>query len=103
MVLDTGSKLVTYLRRHKRVGNTVLLKIFIEGNKIQTQFLRNDINRRAASQCRVRIHHIGVKTVAGIGCYLASWLEIKHLMVPVAEGHEVAVNQLATLGHTCRT
>ena len=102
VVLDTSGKLVTHLCCHERVGDAVLLEVVVQGDEIQTQFLGHDIDRSAASQRGVHVHHVGVKTVAGIGCHLAVPIEVVHVVVPVAEGHEVAVCQLTTFGYTCR-
>ena len=103
VVLDTCRKLVAHLRSHERVGDAVLLKILVEGDEVQTQFLGHNIDGCSAGERRVRIHHVGVKAVAGIGRNLAPCLEVKHLMVPVAEGHKIGVGKLAALWHTCRT
>ena len=103
MVLDACSKLVSHLGSHERVGDVILLEVVVQGNQIETDLLRDDMHRSTASECRIHIHHTGIKTIAGIGSHLMLRLQVIEALIPVAEGHEVAMHQLTPLGNTCRT
>ena len=85
------------------MGDAVLLEIFVECNEIQTQLLRNDIYRGAAGQCGIHIHHVGIETIAGIGCYTTVGSQFVITLIPMTEAYEIAVLQLTTLWHSSRT
>ena len=102
VVLDARGKLVRHLSGHERVGDLVLLEIVVQGNKVQTQFLGHDMHAGAAGKCRVKVHRAGVEAVAGISRHLVLRLQAEAAVVPVAEGHHVAVYQLTALGNACR-
>ena len=101
MVLDARGELVSHLGGHKRVGDVVLLKVLIQGNQVQTQFLGYDKDGRAAGQSGIHVHHACIKAVTGISSHIVFGLEVVIALVPVAEGHEVGMRQLATFGYTC--
>ena len=58
--------------------------------------------RGTAGQCRIHVHHACIKAITCIGGHLVSWFKPIVTLVPVAESHQVAVSQLASLGHSCR-
>ena len=102
MVLDAGGKLVAHLGGHERMGDGVLLEVFVQSNQIQPQFLGDDIKRCAGGQRWIHIHHTGIKTIAGISRHIVLGLEAVETLIPIDEGHQIAVDELATLGDACR-
>ena len=103
MILDARSILIGYLCCHKGVGNLILLEIVVQGDEVQTQFLRNDIDRGTAGQRWIHIHHVSIESVAGVCCHMVSFLEVVVALIPVAETYQVSVLQLTTFGNTCGT
>ena len=100
MVLNACAKLIAHLRGHKRMSNLVLFEVVIEGYEVETQFLGDDIYRSTTGQGRIQIHHTCVETVAGIGCHVMLRLQTVVTLIPMAEADQIAVCQLAALGHT---
>ena len=103
VVLDVGGKLVAHLRRHKRVGDIVLLEVVVQGHQIEAQLLWHDVYTGATGQGGVHIHHTGIKAITGIGGHAVLRLQTVETLVPMAEADEVAVSELAALGYARRT
>ena len=74
MVLDTRGKLIAHLRRHERVGDMFTLEIVVQGDEVQTNLFRNDMNGSAAGQGGIHVHHAGIKAITGIGRHIVLWL-----------------------------
>ena len=102
MVFDTGSKLIGHLCRHKAVCDMFALEVVVQCDKIESYFLRNDMHSGTTSQCRIGFHHVGIETIAGIGGYMMFGLQTVIALIPMAEGHKVAMCQLTTLGYARR-
>ena len=103
MIIEVHRELTAHLCGHERMGDAFTVEVVVQVGQIQTDVLADDIDSSSTSQGRVHVHHTGVKTIAGIGGYLALRLQIVVAMVPVAEAYQVAMFQLATLRRTCRT
>ena len=102
MVLDTRGKLIAHLRRHERVGNMFTLEIVVQGDEVQTDLFRNDMNGSAAGQGGIHVHHASIKAIRSVGSHPMFRFQVVVTLVPMTEAHEVAVFQLAALGHTRR-
>ncbi len=85
------------------MSNLVLLEVVVEGYKVETQLLGDDIYRSTAGQRRIQIHHTCVETIAGVGCHVMFRFQTVVTLIPMAEADEIAVHQLTALWHTCRT
>ena len=81
------------------MSDIVLLEILVQGNQVEANLLGDDVHCRTTSESGIHIHHASVEAVAGIGGNTALGIEVIVAMVPVAEGHQVAVSELAPLGH----
>ena len=56
MILDAGSKLVSHLCGHKRMGNMVLLEIVVQHNQLETQILGDDVQFGTYRQSSIYLH-----------------------------------------------
>ena len=101
MVVHFG-KLATHLRGHKGMGDMVRLEIIVQSDKVQTNLLRNDIDRSTCRQRRIHIHHTGIKTIAGIGSHVVTRLQVIVAAIPVAEHHQIPVLEHHPLRHARR-
>ena len=86
---------------HKAVGDFIPLKIIPDREKIKTDILGDDMNRRAACKRRIHIHHIRVKAVAGVRRDPARFVKLIKAPVPLAEAAQVAVLKHNALGNAC--
>ena len=100
MVLDACGKLIAHLRGHERVGDMVLLEIIVQGDEVESDFFGNDMHRCTAGQRGIHVHHAGIETIAGVGGHLVLGLQAVETLIPVAEGHQIGMGELATLGNT---
>ncbi len=66
MVFDLGCELSCNLRCHKDLGDTVILKISVQLNKVEPDILINNMERRTDNKGAVHLHKAGVEAVAGI-------------------------------------
>ena len=103
MIVDVHRKLTAHLCGHERMRDTLTFEIIVQGRKVQTDVFANDIDGSATSQCRVHIHHTGIKTVTGVCSHLVPRLQVIVAVAPVAEAHQIAVLQLTALRRTRRT
>ena len=87
VVLDGGGKLVGHLCGHEGIGNLLALKVVVQCYQVQTQFLRNDIDRSTASQSRIHIEHAGVEAIRSVGCHLVGFLQVEIAMIPMDKSH----------------
>ena len=94
-----GGKLVAHLCGHERVGDVVLLEVLVQGNQVEADLLGHDVNGGAAGEGGIHVHHAGIKAIAGIGGHPVLGLEVIVALIPVAEGHQVGMRQLAALGN----
>ena len=78
----------------------VLLEIIVQGHQVEPQFLWDDVDGCAASKGGIHVHHAGIETITGIGGHPVVGLKVIVALIPVAEGHEIGVGELASLGHT---
>ena len=99
MVLDARGELVAHLRGHERMGDAILLEVIVQRDEVEPDFLRDDMHRCSTSERGIHVHHAGIEAIAGIGGHLVLGFQIIEALIPVAEGHEVAVSELATLGN----
>ena len=81
------------------MSDVVLLEIVVQCNEVEADFLGNDVNAGTAGERRIHVHHAGVESVTGIGSHLMLRLQAVETLIPVAEGHEVGVSELAALGN----
>ena len=102
MVLNARCKLVAHLCSHKRMGDMLFLEVFVQRNQVKADFLWNNVDTSSAGQRGIHVHHAGIKAIRSVGSYLMFWFQVVVTLVPVTEAHEVAVFQLAALGHTRR-
>ena len=100
MVFDAGGKLITHLRGHERMGDVVLLEIFVQGDKVEANLFGDDMDGGSASQGGIKVHHTGIEAIAGVGSHLVFGLQIVELLIPLAESHQVTMGELTALGDT---
>ena len=98
-VMEACGELITHLGGHERVGDAIGLEIVVQIRQVQAKIFRNDMHGGTRSKGRVHIHHTGVEAVARIGGNCVFGLQLVIALIPVAEGHEVAVLQLTALGN----
>ena len=103
VIVVVGSKLISDLRRHERVGDVVFLEVGVHLRQRQTNVVTDDIDTRTARQCRIEVHHTAVEAVTGIARHMVLSLQFEAPLIPVAECCQVVVLQLTTLGQTRRT
>ena len=101
-VVHIRGKLVAHLRGDERVGDAVGVEVFVEVRQVEADVFTYYIYGGAAGQRGIHIHHAGVEAVAGIGGHMTLGRQPVVALIPVAEADEVAVLQLAALGHTGR-
>ena len=102
MILNACGKLITHLCGHERVGDIVLFEIVVQSHEVETQFLGDDIDGSAASQCRIHIHHTCIETIAGVCRHPVLWFQLIKTLIPMTEGYKIAVSNLAALWHPGR-
>ena len=102
VVVGVRGKLIAHLGGDERMGDEVLFEILVQVGQVQADVVADDVDAGTAGQRGIDVHHAGVEAVAGVGCHMASLAEFEATLIPVAEGHDVAVFQLAALGHTRR-
>ena len=100
MVLDARGKLISHLRGHESVRNMLLFKIFVQRYHIQAQFFRDNVKRGAGGETRIGFHHIGIKTVTGVGRNLTIGGEVKPTMIPFAKCDDVTMYDLTAFGRS---
>ena len=98
MVLYGGGKLVCHLSRHKRVCNLLAFKIVVQCHQVQTKLLGDDIDGSTAGQCRIKIHHAGIETIAGVCGNTTVGSQGELALIPLAKGRDIVVLYLTTLG-----
>ena len=103
VVVVVGSKLISDLRRHERVGDVVFLEVGVHLRQSQTDVITYNIYTGTARQCRIEVHHTAVEAVAGIARHMVLGLQLEAPLVPMAESCQIAVLQLTTLRNACRT
>ena len=79
------------------------LEVIVQGNKIQAQFLGNDMHSGSAGKCRIHVHHTGIESITGVSSHTMLWLQRIITLIPVAEAYQVAMRQLTALWNTRRT
>ena len=102
MVVDIRGKLIAYLCRDERVGDVVGVEIVVKVGQVQADVLADDIDRSTTSKGGIHVHHAGVEAIAGVRCHMTLRSKPVIALVPMTEGDEVAVRQLASLRHTGR-
>ena len=102
VVLDAGGKLVAHLCGHEGVGDSLALKVFVDGNQVEPDFFGDDMHLGPACECRVHIHHAGIKAITGVGRHATALTQVVVTLEPIAEGHNVLVFELTPFGHTRR-
>ena len=80
------------------MGNTVLLKIVVQGLQIQPYLLGNEVQGGTGHQCAPQVSHKSVKAKAGIGCKLALGRYARTPGVVLGEQAHIAVVEHAALG-----
>jgi hypothetical protein len=103
MVVDISCKLVANLSSNERMGDVIFVEIHIQIRQIQTNILTYYIYTGTNRNGRIDVHHAGIEAIAGIGGHMAIGLQFIGPLIPVTEGHNVGMFQLAPLRHTCRT
>ena len=66
MILYRGSKLIAHLCGHEGVCDVILLKVVVQFNEVEPNLFWDDVYRSSAGQCRIHIHHTGIKAIAGV-------------------------------------
>ena len=102
VVVGVRGKLIAHLRRDERMGDLVLLEVDVQIGQVQSDVLADDVDAGSAGHSGIDVHHAGVEAVAGVGRHVAGIVELEAPLIPMAEGYDVAVFQLAALGHTRR-
>ena len=103
VVLDACGKLIAHLSGHERMGDIVLLEVFIQRNEVETQLLRDDIYGGSTGERGIHIHHAGIEAITGVCSHMMLWLEVVITLIPMAETYQVGVRQLTALRNTRRT
>ena len=103
VVLNVRGKLESHLSGHKRVGDVLALEVVVQGYQVKAQLLGYDVYGGSTGQSGIEVHHAGIEAIAGIGRHVVLGLQCIVALIPVAEGNEVGMCQLATLRHACRT
>ena len=98
MVVAVHGELASHLRGHEGVGDVLLVEVVVQVGQVQAYVVADDNDGGACCEGRIHVHHAGVKAVAGIGGHLVAWTQVVVVPVPMTEGHEVAVLELAALG-----
>ena len=81
----------------------MIIEVIIQIWQIQADVLADDVNASAASKGWVEVHHASIEAVTGISRHAVVFRQSIVPLVPVAEGHQVAVLQLTALRRSCRT
>ena len=102
MVIDIRGKLIAHLCRDERVGDVVGVEIVVKVGQVQAYVLAYDIDRSATSKGRIHVHHAGIEAIAGVRCHMTLRGKPVVTLIPMTEGDQVAVRQLAALGHAGR-
>ena len=102
LVLEVGGKLIGHLCGHEDMGDVVLFDVVVQGDEVQAQLLGDDVDRSPMGERAEHLHHRSVEAVAGIGADAALCGDVLCPRIHVAEGHHVAMLQLAALGHARR-
>ena len=103
MVIDACSKLIAHLCSHKRMRNTILLKIVVQSHKIKSQFLRHNIYACTTRKSWIEVHHAGIEAITCIGCHTMLGLQTIETLIPVTERDEIGMCKLASLRNARRT
>ena len=99
VVLKGGGKLISHLRGHECVSNLLAFKIVVQCHQVQTQLFRDDVKRGTASECGIGLHHIGIEAIAGVGRHATVGRQVEPVVIPLAEGDDVAMYQLTAFGY----
>ncbi len=103
MIIHIGGKLEAHLGGHEGMRYIVFVEIFIQIGKVETDVVAHNVDAGAASQSGIHIHHAGVEAIAGVGCHTVVGSETVIALIPMTEGHQVAVLQLTALRRACGT
>ena len=79
------------------------LEIVVECYQVEAQIFGNDIYSGATRQCRIHIHHACIEAIAGVSRHVVLRPQAVETLIPMAEGHQITVCQLATLWHSSGT
>ena len=90
-------KLAAHLRCHESVCDVVGLKVIVQRNQVEADFLGDDVHGGASRQGGIHVHHASVETVGGVGRHVVAGLQVVVAAVPVTERHEVTVGKHAAL------
>ena len=98
VVLNGSGELIGHLRGHESVSDLLLLKIFVQRYHVQAHLLRDNIKRGTTCERGIRFHHIGIETIACVGRNFTTGSETELTVIPLAEGDNVTMLQLAAFG-----
>ena len=102
MVIDIRGKLIAHLCRDERVGDVVGVEIVVKVGQVQADVLADYIDCSATSKGRIHVHHAGIEAIAGVRCHMTLRCQPVVTLIPMTEGDEIAVRQLAALRHAGR-
>ena len=99
---EVDGELRGHLRGHQRVGDAVLLDEVVQGEQVQADFLRDDVQDGPRRDGGGEVVHIGVKAETGIGGRMGGLRDAQGGLVVPGEDGNVAVRQLDALGDAGR-
>ena len=70
----------------------VLLEVFVEGNQVESNLFRNNVNCCSTSQSRIKVHHASIKAIARVSRNTILCLQVIKTLIPVAESNKIAVS-----------
>ena len=97
LVADDRGEHRAYLRGHEGDIDSVRFHVAVHGHYIHAHLAGYDIDGGSHRQCRVYIHHVGIKSEVGVTQGMVSRCHAELLDVPVAEVHNAVVFQCHTL------
>ena len=95
---EVDGELRGHLRGHHRMRDAVLLEILVQGEEVQPDLLRDDIQGRAGREGRGEVAHVGVETEAGVGGGMGDLRDVQGGVIVPGEDGDVPVAELHALG-----
>ena len=100
---EVDGELRGHLRGHHRMRDAVLLEVFVQGEEVQPDLLRDDIQGRAGRERRGEIAHVGVESETGVGRGMGILRDVQGCVIVPGEDRDVPVAELHALGDTGRS
>ena len=91
IVWEERGYLASNLSREECNCDTIFVDIVVEGSKVHTNFLCQDVKRCASKQSRIDVYHVSIEAKIGITSHNIFFCHLCFLLIPMCIVHNTVM------------